>query len=174
LRSTISSLHHPVIAWRRLFRSADPIITRWMASHAVLLIRLSLGIVFLWFGALKFFGGFSPAEALAGRTISQLTFGKVSPSISLPLLAAWESLIGLGLLTNVAPRLTLLFLYVQMLGTLTPLILFPRETFLVFPVIPTLEGQYIIKNVVLISAGIVIGATVRGGRIVPEPARKRT
>jgi hypothetical protein len=48
-----------------------------------------------------------------------------------------------------------------MLGTMTPLILFPAETFVIFPLVPTLEGQYIIKNLVLISAGLVIGSTVR-------------
>jgi hypothetical protein len=55
-----------------------------------------------------------------------------------------------------------------MLGTITPLLLFPGEAFLRIPYAPTLEGQYIIKNMVLISAGLVLGATVRGGRIVPE------
>ena len=159
--------------WRGLFKRMDPVITGWMANHAISLIRVSLGVVFLWFGALKFFPGLSAAETLAGRTIEALTFGRVLPSLSLPVLAIWESLIGLGLLTKVAPRLMLLLLYVDMLGTLTPLVLFPDETFKVFPLIPTLEGQYIIKNLVLISASVVIGATVRGGRIVAEPARKR-
>jgi uncharacterized membrane protein YkgB len=56
----------------------------------------------------------------------------------------------------------------QMLGTLTPLILFPNETFIRIPYAPTLEGQYIIKNLVLISGGLAVGATVRGGRIVAE------
>jgi hypothetical protein len=56
-----------------------------------------------------------------------------------------------------------------MLGTITPLFLFPEESFLRFPIAPTLEGQYIIKNMVLISAGMVIGATVRGGQFVAEP-----
>ena len=64
-------------------------------------------------------------------------------------------------------RATLLLLWVQMLGTVTPLIFFPRETFAQIPYAPTLEGQYIIKNIVLVSAGIVIGATVRGGRLTP-------
>jgi hypothetical protein len=57
-----------------------------------------------------------------------------------------------------------------MLGTLTPIVLVPHEVFVQIPHVPTLEGQYIIKNLVLISAGIVVGATVRGGRIVPEPS----
>jgi uncharacterized membrane protein YkgB len=57
-----------------------------------------------------------------------------------------------------------------MLGTITPLFLFPELCFNQFPFAPTLEGQYIIKNVVLISAGIVIGATVRGGQLTPLPS----
>jgi len=166
-------MNHLLKAWRRLFSRMDPVITGWMARHAVGLIRWSLGVVFLWFGVLKFFPGHSPAETLAGRTIEALTLGRVPPPVSLFVLATWEILIGLGLLTKVAPRLTLLLLYVQMLGTLTPLFLFPEATFYFFPLVPTLEGQYIIKNSVLISAGIVIGATVRGGRIVSEPSGRR-
>ena len=87
----------------------------------------------------------------------------------MPALAIWECVIGLGLLTGVALRAILLLLFVQMLGTLTPLVIFPAETFLRFPYAPTLEGQYIIKNAVLIAGAIVVGATVRGGRIDPEP-----
>jgi hypothetical protein len=66
-------------------------------------------------------------------------------------------------------RVTLLLLFLQMLGTLTPVFLFPNEVFVRIPYAPTLEGQYIIKNAVLISAGIVLGATVRGGRLVADP-----
>ena len=64
-------------------------------------------------------------------------------------------------------RATLLLLAVQMIGTLTPLVLFPGEVFTRIPYAPTLEGQYIIKNAVMISAAIVLGATVRGGGVVP-------
>ena len=141
-------------------------ITSWMASHGVFLTRLALGIVFLWFGAIKFVPGWSPAADLATRTIARLSFGVIGPSIGLPLLAAWESLIGLGLLSGRFLRVTLLLLFVQMPGTLMPLILFPAETFRAFPYAPTLEGQYIIKNLVLGSAAIVIGATVRGGQLL--------
>jgi len=147
----------------------DVRLTRWMARHGVPLLRVSLGIVFLWFGALKFFPGLSPAQDLAARTITVLSFGFVSPSISLPVLAAWECLIGLGLLTGRLMRLTLLLLAAQMAGTLTPLVLFPSEVFTRVPYAPTLEGQYIIKNAVLISAALVLGATVRGGGLVADP-----
>lgn len=151
----------------------DPIdvrITGWMARHGVTLTRLSLGVVFLWFGAIKFVPGWSPASELAIRTIERLTFGIVEAQAALVILAAWETLIGIGLLAGRFLRLTLLLLFVQMFGTMLPLIFFPRVTFAAFPYSPTLEGQYIIKNAVLIGAAIVIGATVRGGRLVPEPA----
>jgi len=140
-----------------------------MAKHGLLLLRLSLAIVFLWFGALKFLPGGSPAEDLATRTISVLTGGRIAPNLALVVLAVWECLIGLGLLTGRFLRATLLLLFVQMLGTLTPLVLFPMEVFARFPLVPSLEGQYIIKNLVLISAGVVLGATVRGGQLEPDP-----
>jgi uncharacterized membrane protein YphA (DoxX/SURF4 family) len=149
----------------------DSAITRWMARFGPMLLRVSLGIVFLWFGLLKFFPNLSPAQELATRTITTLTGGLIGPVVSLPLLAGWECLIGLGLLLGRELRVILLLLYVQMLGTLTPLVLFPHEVFARFPYAPTLEGQYIIKNLVMISAGIVVGATVRGGRMVPESQR---
>jgi uncharacterized membrane protein YphA (DoxX/SURF4 family) len=152
-------------------RPIDIQITTWMAKHGVAFSRVALGIVFFWFGVLKFFPGLSPAEQLAGRTIEQITFGMVSPAVALPILATWECLIGIGLFTGVALRATLLLLFLQMLGTLLPLALFPAETFVIVPVVPSLEGQYIIKNVVLISAAIVVGATVRGGRLVAKPPK---
>ncbi|BCS32409.1 hypothetical protein TBR22_A16230 [Luteitalea sp. TBR-22] len=146
----------------------DPIdirITHWMARHGITLTRVALGVVFLWFGIIKFVPTWSPAADLATRTIEHLTFGVVPPAVSLPVLAAWESLIGLGLLTGRYLRTTLLLLFAQMPGTLTPLLLFPAETFRAFPYAPTLEGQYIIKNLVLVAAAIVVGATVRGGQL---------
>jgi uncharacterized membrane protein YphA (DoxX/SURF4 family) len=150
----------------------DRRLTRWMARHGLFLLRISLGIVFFWFGILKFFPGMSPASNLAARTIEVLSLGRVHANVSLPLLATWECLIGLGLIFGVFMRGTLLLLAVQMAGTLTPLFLFPSETFTHFPYAPTMEGQYILKNVVLISAAIVLGATVRGGRLVPDEPRR--
>jgi uncharacterized membrane protein YphA (DoxX/SURF4 family) len=151
------------------FDRLDRRITRWMAANSIWLLRISLGIVFLWFGVLKFFPGLSPADELATRTIATLTFGVVKPEISRPVLALWECVIGLGLITGIFMRGTLFLLFVQMLGTITPLFLFPAETWSIFPIAPTLEGQYIIKNMVLVSAGLVIGATVRGGGLVADP-----
>jgi uncharacterized membrane protein YkgB len=153
-----------------LYHRVDAAVTAWMARNGVRLLRISLGIVFFWFGFLKFFPGLSPATELALRTIDTLTFGRVSPAVAINVLAAWESAIGLGLIFGVAMRATLFLLFVQMLGTITPLFLYPELTFTSIPYAPTLEGQYIIKNIVLVSAAIVIGATVRGGDLVAEPA----
>lgn len=147
----------------------DRRLTRWMARNGLTLLRISLGLVFFWFGFLKFFPGMSPADDLAARTIGTLSGGVIRHNVSLPVLAAWESVIGLGLLFGVFMRTVLLLLAVQMIGTLTPLVLFPDEVFNRIPYAPTLEGQYIIKNAVLISAAIVLGASVRGGGLVAEP-----
>jgi uncharacterized membrane protein YphA (DoxX/SURF4 family) len=153
------------------FEQIDDRITRWLARYGLPLMRIGLGIVFFWFGVLKFFPGLSPAQDLAIRTIDILTFGLIPAQISLWTLAAWECAIGIGLITGKFLRATLLLLMLQMLGTITPLLFFPAETFIRFPYAPTLEGQYILKNVVLITAGLVIGATVRGGRVVADPAQ---
>lgn len=151
----------------------DKLATRLMAKHSIALLRISVGIVFFWFGVLKFFPSLSPAEDLAARTIETLTFGLMKENISLPILALWECAIGVGLITGKFMRGTLLLLFAQMSGTIMPLFFFPNETFTHFPYAATLEGQYIIKNMVLISAGLVMWATVRGGQLVAEHNQKR-
>jgi uncharacterized membrane protein YphA (DoxX/SURF4 family) len=93
-----------------------------------------------------------------------LSFGLIHPHVSILILAIWECFIGIGLLLGKFLRTTLFLLFVQMLGTIMPVFLFPQEVFSQPPYAPTLEGQYIIKNLVLISAGLVIGATVRRGK----------
>ncbi len=155
------------------FQQIDKAITSWMAKKGILLLRISIGIIFLWFGVLKFFPGLSPAESLAINTIKLLSLGLLSEQFIIFGLAAWESLIGLGLVFNKFMRITLLLLYLQMIGTLSPIFLFPAEVFTQFPYALTLEGQYIFKNMVVISAGIVLGATVRGGFIVADKKSKR-
>lgn len=154
---------------RRTFDRIDIRLTRWMARYGITLLRIGLGVVFFWFGVIKLVPDLSPAQDLAARTIGMLTFGLVPPSVSVPALALWECLIGLGMITGKFMRATIFLLLAQMLGTLTPLILLPAETWRVFPIAPTLEGQYIIKNIVLVSAALVIGATVRGGYVLADP-----
>ncbi len=140
-------------------------IIKWMARNAILLLRVSTGIIFFWFGILKYFDGMSPAEGLAVDTIDIITFGLFSEKTILVGLATWEAAIGIGLIFNVFIKQTLILLLLQMAGTFMPVILFTDQVFHVFPYSFTLEGQYIVKNIVIISAAIAIGATLKGGKI---------
>lgn len=146
------------------FDRIDRAITNWMARYGLLVLRIGLGIVFLWFGALKLVPGLSPAEDLVRSTTAF-----VDPDWFIPLLAVWEMAIGLGLIVGKFMRLTLLLLFMQMPGTALPLFVLPEAVWTSFPFGLTLEGQYIIKNLVLIGSAIVLGGTVRGGRLVAEP-----
>jgi uncharacterized membrane protein YkgB len=132
-------------------------------------LRFSLGIVYLWFGALKLIPGLSPAEEIARKTFAVLTLGLVPQGLDMVLLALLECAIGFNFLRGKHPRITLGLMAFQMVGAMAPLIFFPGEVFRVFPIAPTLEGQYILKNLVLIGAAMVLAATVRGGSVVAEP-----
>lgn len=153
---------------RNSFYVVDRRITHWLADHGLTLLRISIGVIFIWFGVLKFWPGLSPADELARDTIDRLSFGLIDADLARVLLAILETAIGIGLVAGRWLRLTLLMLVAQMLGTVTPLFLFPDVTWS-DPFVPTLEGQYILKNIVLVSAALTIGATVRGGRLVDEP-----
>jgi uncharacterized membrane protein YphA (DoxX/SURF4 family) len=147
----------------KYFDKYDKQITKWMAEYGLFVLRIGLGVVFLWFGVLKFFKGLSPAEELVRNTVYFF-----DPDVFIYVLAVWESLIGIGLITGKFLRTTLLLLFLQMPGTALPLLILPDKIWTVFPYGLTLEGQYIIKNLVLIGAGLVIGATVRGGKLKSE------
>jgi uncharacterized membrane protein YphA (DoxX/SURF4 family) len=157
------------ITFSTKFDRLDRTITNWTAQYGLLIMRLGLGLVFLWFGALKLVPGLSPAEELVRNTIYF-----VDPDLFLPVLAIWEILIGLGLMFGKFMRITLLLLFLQMPGTALPLLILPEVTWTVFPYGLTLEGQYIVKNLVLIGAGLVLAGTVRGGRLDPEPEREKS
>ncbi len=151
---------------------AETRFTTWLVAHSLWLLRVSLGAIFLFFGVLKFVPGLSPAQDLATRTTDVLSFGFVPAGLSIVLIAALECTIGLGLISGKHLRLVLALLGLQMVGAMSPLFLFPGELFGGPFHAPTLEGQYVIKDVVLISAGLVLGATVHGGRIVSERVRR--
>ena len=152
-----------------LFHQTDRLLTRWLAQSGIVFLRLSIGLIFIWFGGLKFFPGASPAEELALSAISVLTFNLIPGSVALFLLAAFEVLIGVGLIIGRQMRVILLMLILQMVGTMSPLLLFPDIVFQSPPFLLTIEGQYIIKNVIVISSAMVIGATVRGGGLTASP-----
>lgn len=139
-------------------------LSRFLERYSHEALRVSLGLIYLWFGALKLLPGVSPAEDLALKTLDVLTFGLLPGTLGLLLLAGLECAIGVGFLSGRTPRLTLALMAFQMLGAMSPLLLFPAETFTVFPLVPTLEGQYIIKNLVLIAGAMVLAVTVGSGR----------
>lgn len=147
--------------WSDKFDHLDARITSWMATYGLILLRISIGLLFFWFGALKLFPGVSPAEGLIRETLPFLPM-----NIFLPLLAIWEMVIGLGFIFGKFIRLTILLMFLQMGGTISPIFLNPEAVWVNFPFVLTLEGQYIFKNLVLLSAAIVIGATARGGRLI--------
>lgn len=133
----------------------DRRIAGWMERNGLFVLRMGLGIVFVWFGLLKPLG-LSPAADLVRRTVYF-----VPPDLFLPLLGWWEVAIGVGLLYRPLNRTAILLLFLQMPGTLLPLVLLPEVCFTQVPWGLTLEGQYIIKNAVLIGAALVVGGTVR-------------
>ena len=145
------------------FDRVDRAISGWMAENGITLLRISVGIVYLWFGALKLVPSLSPAEGLIRSSLPFLPMG-----FFIPFLAVWEMVIGLGFISGRFMRLIILLMLMQMVGAASPIVLNPNAVFESFPLVLTLEGQYIVKNLVLISAAIVIGATVRGGRLVSE------
>ena len=150
------------------FDRIDIAITKWMAEYSLIILRIGLGLIFIWFGALKFFPGLSPAEELVRNTIYFF-----DPDFFMPILAACEVAIGIGFLvglfTNKFQRLTILLLFLQMFGAALPLVLLPEVCWESFPFVLTLEGQYIVKNLAIIGSALVLGATVRGGGMNPEP-----
>jgi uncharacterized membrane protein YphA (DoxX/SURF4 family) len=150
------------------YTQLDKRVTEWIARHGVMLLRVGLGAVFLWFGLLKLFTSLSLAGSLAARTIDLITFGVAPPGVSIPALALLECVIGVGLITNRFMRATLLLLFVQMMVTAAAILLFPGEVFTSPPYAPTLEGQYVIENVALAAAALLTGSIVRGGRVVPN------
>ncbi len=140
---------------RKIFDEIDPHIVRWMNAHGYIFLRFSLAVIFIWFGALKLFG-MSPADELVRRTVYW-----VSPDVFIPVLGWWEISIGICMLVRPLIRVAILLLFLQMPGTILPLFVLPKVCFTHIPFGLTLEGQYIVKNLVIISAAIVIGGTVR-------------
>ncbi|PSQ70226.1 MAG: hypothetical protein BRD31_04080 [Bacteroidetes bacterium QH_2_64_26] len=133
----------------------DRRIAGWMQRNGLFILRIGLGIVFVWFGLLKPLG-ISPAEDLV-RSVVYV----VPPDFFVPFLGWWEVAIGVGLLYRPFNRTAIFLLFLQMPGTLLPLVLLPEVCFTQVPWGLTLEGQYIIKNAVIIGAALAVGGTVR-------------
>ena len=133
----------------------DRRIAGWMQRYGHVVLRIGLAVVFIWYGILKPLD-MSPAAELIRRTVYF-----VPPDVFIPILGWWEVTIGVGLLVRPLNRLAIFLLFLQMPGTLLPLVLLPDVCFTSIPFGLTLEGQYIIKNAVLIGAALVVGGRVR-------------
>jgi uncharacterized membrane protein YphA (DoxX/SURF4 family) len=140
------------------------------ARHGLTALRLALGFVFLLFGVLKFFPDLSPAQGIAEDTTHKLFLGIFPDRVNLTVVAVLEVTAGLCLLSGRYVRVAALLLLVEMAGILSPLVLVPGMLFGGPHHLPNLLGQYILKDVVLLAAVLVLLGTQRGGRLVPGPA----
>ncbi|NLI24518.1 MAG: DoxX family membrane protein [Bacteroidales bacterium] len=126
-----------------------------MSKWSIPAIRISFAIIFIWFGILKPFD-VSSAESLLKATVAWLPFG--SPEFWLVAIGWWEVAIGITFLFQRTTKIAIALLFLQMIGTFMPLVFLPEVTFQNGNILtPSLEGQYIIKNVMIISAALVLG-----------------
>jgi putative oxidoreductase len=138
---------------RRKAEHADARLRPFLARIGVPLLRISLGVVFLWFGLLKILD-VSPVSGLVAKTIYWF-----DPDVVVPALGAVEVFVGLCLLVGRLMRLALPLLVLQMAGTFLVLVLLPDLAFRDGnPLLLTVEGEFVVKNLVLLSAGLVIGS----------------
>ncbi|MFW6436414.1 MAG: hypothetical protein ACOCYZ_02140 [Halococcoides sp.] len=138
------------------FDRVDARISAWMQRWSLPIVRTAIGVVFVWFGALKIVD-ISPAGELVAETVYFLP-----PELFIPILGVWEVLIGLFMLYRPLVRLAILLLFLQLPGTFLPVVLLPDVVFTTFPYGLTVEGQYIVKNLVIIGAALVIGGSLTG------------
>ena len=122
------------------FDDLDIFVTEFMSKWGVTLLRYSLGIIYIWFGALKPLG-LSPAQELVENTV----YWFENPKTFVPILGIWEVVIGITMIIKPLIRVSIILLFIQMPGTFLPLVLFPEVCFTNFPFGLTLEGQYIVK-----------------------------
>lgn len=141
---------------RRKWKTIDDRAAGFMEAHGITLLRLAVAVVFVWFGFLKVIDR-SPVADLVADTVYW-----VPSDLFVPVLGIWEMAVGLGLLLRFALRVTLLLFWAQMAGTFLVLVVHPDLSFQSNnPLLLTMTGEFVVKNLVLISAGLVIGSTVR-------------
>ena len=142
------------------FNKIDRGISGFMRRWGMVAVRVSLGIIFVWFGVLKSLG-LSAAEPLVKATVGWLPL--FDPQTWVAMIGWWEVAIGVAFLFHKTVRVAIALLFLQMIGTFMPLVLLPEVTFQMgrIPYAPTMEGQYIIKNLLIISAALVVGGSVR-------------
>lgn len=143
-----------MVRMRRRIREIDLWIVALFYRYGHWLHRVSLGVLFVWFGLLKPFGHKTTTTLLAHTVY----WGK--PEVMVPILGWWEVAIGLCLIYRPLVRIALLLLAVRVPGTILAFVLLPGVCFLSIPFIPTPEGQYLVKDLVIFFAAIAIGGSV--------------
>ncbi len=124
-----------------------------LARIGVPLLRISLGVVFLWFGLLKIFD-VSPVSGLVANTIYWF-----DPDVVVPALGVFEVFVGACLVAGRLMRIALPLLVLQMAGTFMVLVLLPDVAFRDGnPFLLTVAGEFVVKNLVLLSSALVIGS----------------
>ncbi len=131
-----------------------------MNRHGIKALQISLAVIFIWFGLLKILG-ISPAAGLVKATVNWMPFFDSDSWVKI--IGCWEVVIGVCFIFKKTLRVAIALLAMQMVGTFLPLVILPDITFQrgMFPFAPTIEGQYIIKNLLIIAAALTIGGTVR-------------
>ncbi|NDV15888.1 hypothetical protein GO009_07605 [Muricauda sp. TY007] len=137
------------------------------------LLTISMGLVYFWFGALKFVPNLSPAEDLAKSTIHQLTFGLIPDGVSIILLAFWEVGLGFLFVFGFFRRQAVIMALVHMVCTFTPLFFFPGDVFGEAPLSLTFVGQYIMKNLIIIAALVSLYERKRVSEKSGEPIKNQ-
>jgi len=137
-------------------RHAEAAVHDWLGRHAITFLQISMGVIILGFGFLKYFPGLSPAEHMVLTVNRDLTFGLMPDRITLMLFATFECVIGLSLITGFGLRVIIYPMGAWAVGILSPLVLMPAELFSGPDHTPTLEGQYVLKDVILLAATLVI------------------
>lgn len=142
--------------------AAEAALKAFLERWSIAALRVALGAVFVVFGALKFLPGMSPVESLVEATWGVLTFGLVGGQLAMILTAVIETTAGLLLISGRYARLGLVVLAVAFVGIFSPIVFFTDQ--LVTAAGPTLLGQYVAKNVVLVAAALVIASRVLRGK----------
>lgn len=154
------------------FGRFDAAIHRWLLDNSIVVLRVAVGIVYLGFGILKFIPDMSPAEPLTIKTMDTLTFGLVPGGVAMVIVGTLESIIGVMFITARGLRIAIYLLAAQFIGVFAPLLLFTSRLFSGPHHGPTLEGQYVIKDLILVAAGFVVASTLPG--LVPGVDSERT
>jgi uncharacterized membrane protein YkgB len=139
-------------------KNIDRTIIKWLRVSFLPIARIAIFIIYFYFGALKLFGQ-SPATPLAAALAAK-TIGIQHFKLAFNLLAIYECIIGILFLLPKATRIVIPMLFIHLIIVCSPLILVPHLAW-VKPFIPTLEGQYVIKNIAIIALGIGIAAQTK-------------